>query len=148
MPCIRITSLACVLLVVGSVLSACSDDSVPTDAGEDASQVTPAYIGGPCAAVADCPPNDVFDPGFTTCTLGADGYCTILGCLNPGFACPGTSRCVPTGGGWPGHCVNPCVEQTDCRAGFECYLSVTGFHFCRALREDGGAAADAGVDGG
>ena len=123
---------------------ACAESKTVADAGEDASNIVPAYIGGTCETPADCPTNELFEAAFTACLAGPGGYCAVLGCLNPGFTCPGASSCVPSGGGWPGFCVNPCIDQFDCRPGFECFESVTGFHFCRSIPDDAGTGGSAG----
>lgn len=134
------TLSAIFLAIIGG---ACTRGESVVDGGEpDASNITPAYIGGPCATPADCPTSRVYVPEVTACLPGASGYCAILGCLEYSLTCPGTSDCVPIGDAGPGFCVNPCVNGSDCRSGFECFESVTGFHFCRAI------ADDAGVDGG
>jgi hypothetical protein len=133
-------------LVLMCAVSACSDSQLASDAGTDASAVVPPFIGEPCVAPEDC----LMDGGvalvYTACLAGPGGYCAVMGCVYPGFPCPGASHCFPSGGGPPGFCLNPCVEPTDCRPGFECAGSVTGFRACRAIIGDGGV--DAGTDGG
>ena len=140
----------CVALLF--VLAGCGEHSSGPPPEPDAS-VVPAYIGGPCVENIDCPRNTDGLPGFTLCLGAAGGYCTLAGCMHPGFECPGASRCVASGPR-DGLCVNPCGSDAPCRPGFECVdsMSVPGVTFCRAIYPDGGVhadgAADSGVDGG
>ena len=136
-------TLARALLICLSLVSgACAESQIVPDAGEDASNVSPVYIGGPCRQPEDCVVDGHFDPTAAACLPGPGGYCSVLGCVLPGFACPGSSQCVPSVSGPPGFCMNPCVDESDCRTGFECHERASGFRFCRAIPED------AGVDGG
>ena len=138
-----IATLSATLLAITS--GACTRGKSIVDAGEaDSNNITPAYIGGPCATPGDCPVNGVLKPEATACLTGSGGYCAILGCLEYPFPCPGTAGCVPIGDAGPGFCVNPCVDRSDCRPGFECFESVTGFHFCRPIPDDAGTGGFAG----
>lgn len=142
-----------IVWILTSALSvgACGESRIQSDAGIDASAVVPWFIGGPCMEAANCLVDGGFDRDHVTCINIGAGYCSGSGCLDPGFLCPGASSCVPAGprgpdGGSAGVCLNPCADVRDCRVGFECHEGVTGFRYCRAIRDDGGI--DAGTDGG
>lgn len=140
-PQFRLARLSLVAIV--ALVGACTESKTAGDAAADGSSVTPSYIGGPCAVPADCVVDAALDPNATPwCNPAASGYCTLSGCAEPGFTCPGTSRCFPSRVGVSGFCLNLCVDEADCRPGFECFESVTGMHACRAIPED------AGIDGG
>jgi len=129
--------------LVTFVMVGCVESTTPSDSGADAMATAPRYIGGPCTEPSDCGFDATVDPNAIPFCLAppAGGYCALGGCLEPGFACPGLSQCVPRGIGGFGFCVNPCDDRVGCRPGFECFESVTGFHFCRVVES---ADRDAG----